>query len=286
MTEQTAQAESEGVSFTPEETAFFDNKGEVPAAPAEAPKETAPPVEVKPEPDKIEKVVPLKALQEERKQRQEMAARLRDIELQNARYAERFKIVEQQQQPAPPKVGEDPFAYLEKVVPSEIDSVKQKLAQFEQRDILANQQRQVMSNYQADVSRFKAENPDFDQAYKFVADGYLREAQANGLPNPVQAAHSYEMQVVINALRSGASPAERIMSIAKARGFEPKPTKSEADKLATIEKGQAANKSLTAAGGTAGGEAMTAEQLVKMPLDEFEKWCKTHPAQAKRLMGG
>jgi len=31
---------------------------------------------------------------------------------------------------------------------------------------------------------------------------------------------------------------------------------------------------------------MTAEALLKMPVDEFEAWVTKNPAKAKRIMGG
>jgi hypothetical protein len=278
-----------GVEFTPEETAFFDNRGQAPEPePEKVETQKTETVEAeKPEP-KVEKVVPLPALHEERNKRKAIEARLREIELENARYAERFKIIEKvDKQPTP---AEDPFAYLEKVVPGEIDEVRKKLAEFEKRDQEQTQHRQVLSSYASDVQRFKAETPDFDDAYKFVVNGYFAEAQAMGLPNPVEAAQAHELQIVMNALQRGVSPAEALFSVAKARGFQSKPKEDEkkpaAEKLDTIEKGQAANKSLSQAGGQPGGEEMTAEQLLKMPLDEFEAWTKKNPAKARRLMGG
>lgn len=278
-----------GVEFTPEETAFFDNRGQAPEKePETVETQKTETVEAeKPEP-KVERVVPLPALHEERNKRKAIEARLREIELENARYAERFKIIEKvDKQPTP---AEDPFAYLEKVVPGEIDEVRKKLAEFEKRDQEQTQHRQVLSSYASDVQRFKAETPDFDDAYKFVVNGYFAEAQAMGLPNPVEAAQAHELQIVMNALQRGVSPAEALFSVAKARGFQSKPKEDEkrpaAEKLDTIEKGQAANKSLSQAGGQPGGEEMTAEQLLKMPLDEFEAWTKKNPAKARRLMGG
>lgn len=271
---------ADSVALTPEENKYFESRGEADPAPKQA---EQPPKAEEPKPDKVEKVVPLQALQEERRQRQDLAKRLRDMELENARFQERFKLAEKVE-PAP-KPGEDPFAYLEKVIPGEIEGVKKKLEEFERRDKVQAAKTHLVGAYRSDVERFKADNPTFDEAYKFVVDGYVAEARAMGSANPQRAAQEHELQLVVAAIKRGTSPAKAIYEVAKARGFAEKPKEDKTAKLDTIEKGQAANRSLTATGGSSGGEAMTAEQLLKMPMDEFEKWCNSHPAQARRLMG-
>lgn len=286
-----------GVALTPEETAFFDSGG---AKSPEKPQES----EVKAEPEKSEeakekvsgeeqtqdtkpeKVVPLAALHEERGKRKGLEQRLRDIELENARYSERFKLVEQQQTKAPDP-SEDPLAYIQQQIPKELDEVNKKLSAYEKREQQQAAHQQLVAQYSQDADRFRTHTADFDQAYKYAVESRVREYQLIGHPNPVAAAQNDEMQIALHAYQIGKNPAEVIYDIAKSRGYQtPKPDKQAAEKLAQIEKGQAANKSLASAGGTSGAEEMTAKQLLEMPMDEFESWVNKNPAKAKRLMGG
>jgi hypothetical protein len=83
------------------------------------------------------------------------------------------------------------------------------------------------------------------------------------------------------------SPAEIIYNLARLRGYAAAARPSgAADRLDTIQRGQAANKSLSYTGGSSGEAEITAEALLKMPMDEFEKFAEKNPARVKRLMGG
>ena len=87
----------------------------------------------------------------------------------------------------------------------------------------------------------------------------------------------------------GKSPAAMLYALAKARGYKvaaaPAAGDTAAERLALIEEGRAANKSLGDLGGEAPGGAMTAAELIAMPMDKFIAWTEANPAKAKRLMG-
>lgn len=293
-----------GVTLTPEENAFFDSKGATAPEPQKNEAETAKPAATsepeakekvsgkEQEQEKSERVVPLAALHEERGKRKGLEQRLREFELENARFKERFKVVEEigkKQEAPPPDPSADPFAYLQQV-PNELGELKSKLTQFEQQEQQRTQQQRVVSAYSQAADQFRKDSPDFNDAYKHIIDSRIEEYKLIGHPDPVAAVQSDEFQIVLGALQQGRNPAEVIYSLAKARGFQAKapaqPDKTAAEKLAQIEKGQASNKSLASAGGQSGAEEMTAEALLKMPMDEFEKWVEKNPAKAKRLMGG
>jgi hypothetical protein len=75
-----------------------------------------------------------------------------------------------------------------------------------------------------------------------------------------------------------------IYNLARQRGY--RGGGSGQDRLDTIARGQAAGKSLASAGGSGGDSEMSAEALLRMPMDQFEAWCAKNPAKAKRIMGG
>jgi hypothetical protein len=292
-----------GVTLTPEENAFFESGGQTPPEkPATEQQQTqTEPTEGKDkvsgkdgEQEKAEKVVPLGALHEERGKRKALEQRLRDIEIQNARYAERFKVIEEvgsKKEPAePPDIATDPLGHLQHIS-AELGQTKQKLSTIEQQEQARDLQTRVVGAYAQDAARFKAETPDFSDAYGYLVDSRVKEYQLIGHQDPVSAAQADEFQIVQMALQQGKSPAEIIYGLAKTRGFQGKaPEKAQekpaAEKLAQIDKGQQANKSLASAGGSAGADEMTAQQLLEMPMDEFEAWVGKNPAKAKRLMGG
>lgn len=292
------QALATSGELTPQESAYFESRGE---APVEGGAEGGQQQQSEGQQQRVEALDPAKlkeiadnhqkATKEERERRKAAEQRLRDLEIQNARYAERFSVLDriqsEQRQPAQvPSPTEDPFKYIEHI-PEQFKTLEQKLAQYEQREQQQAQHQQIVRIYAADAQRVKADHPEFDQAYQHVVGGFLAAAQAMGLSDPVAAAQAQELQIVQQALSNGRSPAEAFLSMAKAYGFAPKASDNgAAEKLDKIEQGQAANKSLGAAGGESGADNMTADALLKMPLDEFDAWCRKNSAKAKRLMGG
>ena len=107
-----------------------------------------------------------------------------------------------------------------------------------------------------------------------------------------QALVADEFAIAEMAFARGKSPAEMIYALANQRGYKKADAAAvpdagaAAEKLATIERGQAAHKSLSNTGGSSGDQDMTAQALIDMPADEFAAWCEKNPAKAKRLFGG
>ena len=306
-TSGTSDSGTSDISYTPEERAYIDSGGGTAApdrpSPAPAEVQATPPAPPSPEPgeggdevetqtlEKAERVVPLATLLEARTENKAMRDRMHQIELDNARYLERFKIIEQahqQQQPQekPPSPRDDPFAYVE-TVPGQLQQLAQKVQTFEQREKAAEARTQVLSAYKQDADTFKASHSDFDQAYEFLVSGRIAELQAVGHQNPQEGVHQDELAIVIHALQTGKSPAETMYNVAKARGWRPGNGSADASgKLDAIERGQQQGRSLQSVGGAGGADDMTAERLLKMPLNEYEKWVNKNPAKARRIMGG
>jgi hypothetical protein len=272
-------------SLTPAENKYFESRGAEPA-----PNPNAPPPEEKPA-AVVKPTVPLESLQEERARRKGLEQTAQRQAEQLARYDERFRIVEQlnrQPQQAPPDPETDIFGHA-RHLDQQVRALHEQNQQFTQAQQVAQQRNQLVQGYQADAARLASEVPDFKDAYKFMVESRQKELRAIGYKDPAtiaQALQNDELSVVAMAIQNGNSPAEAIYALAQARGYAPQKGQTAAEKLAVIEKGQAANKSLSSTGGAAGEGEMTGEALLKMPLDEFEAWTKKNPAKARRLMGG
>src|SRR5438552_730179 len=114
--------------------------------------------------------------------------------------------------------------------------------------------------YLADAQAFVERNPDFIAGYRHLQHSRDQELALAGHDDPairLEIIKAEERDIVIRALHGGASPAERIYALAKARGYRGEAGRS-AERIETIQRGQAAAKSLSSVGGTS-GEALTAE---------------------------
>lgn len=295
------------VTFTPEEQAYIDSRGE--ADKPEAGEETA---EVKPsEPsseadqtaagpddDKKNSMVPHAALHEQRERRKAAENRARQLEIENARFKERFAIIDRLNEgqkaeaKTTPNATEDLFGAVDHTVKS-VESIVQRLDQQETERRELAKQSQLVGAYREDASRFEKDTPDFRDAYNYLLTTRISELQAFGYDDSAirQTLESEEIQIAQMAFQRGTSPAETIYKLAQGRGYSKKPPatdeakKEAAAKLDTIERGQAQHKSLSPTGGSQGDVDMTAERLIALPLNEFEEWCNKNPAKAKRLMG-
>lgn len=310
-----------GGSLTPEENSFFESGGktEIPGGEKVAEPEkittektatdapgdkAAEPAKVKA--DKVEKMISLSALHEERGRRKAIETEKRAMETQLAELRGKFSIIEKlnaPKEPDPPTTETDIFGVVNNTVQTVADIQKRMKADDEAKKAEGEHQT-LVNTYRMDAAQFRAKSPDFDAAYNHLLNSRADELRAMGYNDPAQlhqALTNDEVNIAKQAAANGASAAEIIYNLAKLRGYakpEPKPDPDEAakaaaaaskaasDKIETINRGQAANKSLSNTGGSAGDGDMTGEMLLKLPMDEFEAWCTKNPAKAKRLMGG
>ncbi|MCA6114251.1 hypothetical protein J6524_04815 [Bradyrhizobium sp. WSM 1738] len=167
----------------------------------------------------------------------------------------------------------------------------------EANDKAAAEQKTFVDNYTKACNEFEKTTPDFKVAYDFLLNSRAAELRAIGYETPEtlhQALIADEFAIAQMAFERGKSPAELIYSLANQRGYKKAAAanpsgdaeKAAAEKLATIERGQAAHKSLSNTGGSSGDQEMTAEALIAMPAEEFEAWCEKNPAKARRIFGG
>jgi hypothetical protein len=290
-----------GATLSPEENAFFETGGqsEIPnrdgdAGPGELSGDAGP-AETGAAPDpaaKVEKMVSLSALHEERGRRKATESEKRALENQLAELRGKFSIIERLQAPpeaAAPTLENDIFGVMKHTTES-VAEIQRRLRAEDEQKRAEGERNHLVTAYRMDAARFEAKTPDFKAAYNHLLNSRAAELQAMGYDDPMQlhtALTSDEMAIAQMALANNKSAAETIYQLAQQRGYRKAgPGKATADKLDSIARGQNANKSLSSTGGNSGDAEMTGELLLKMPMDEFEAWCTKNPAKAKRLMGG
>ncbi|WP_315831099.1 hypothetical protein [Bradyrhizobium prioriisuperbiae] len=238
---------------------------------------------------KPEKMVALAALHEERSRRKEIDRQNRELQQQVAEMRGKFAVIDRLTTPPPaprPTVESDIFGVV-KTTTATVDDIKRRLDTADRERHETAIRDDFVRAYQVDAAQFEAATPDFKAAYDHLLASRAQELVALGYDSP-QAVHQAlladEFAVAQMALASRRSPAEVIYNLARQRGYVK--GAGGRDRLDTISRGQQANKSFAATGGGSGGAEMTAEALLKMPMDEFEAWCSKNPQRAKRIMGG
>src|SRR5580765_411934 len=115
--------------------------------------------------------VPQAALHEERARRQQLEADNRRMSEERARIDERLRIIEEMNRPPPPEApawAVDPIAageHLQQRIERLEQGWQQGSQQWNEQQQQAAQAQQLASAASADAVRFKAETPDYDQAY-------------------------------------------------------------------------------------------------------------------------
>lgn len=297
MTETTESAGAPALSEA--EAKYFESGGEseLPVESGEAGSgegEGEKPEQTEQQPEtKKDNLVPHQALHEQRERRKAAEKRARDLEIENAKFKERFSIVEKlygdkAEPKGPPKPEEDIFGAFEHLSKG-LETVNKQLADRDAATKQEAQRNELVNHYKNDADKFTTANPDFKDAYNHLLGSRARELMALGYEEPAEleaALRNEEMSIAQMAFEKGKSPAQVIYDLAKERGYKKADPKADTEaKLDTIERGAALNKSLSSAGGSSGDSEMTAERLLTMPNDEFETWCSKNPAKAKRLMG-
>lgn len=235
---------------------------------AEAPKE---------EEQKDEKVVPYGALHEERQLRKEARAEANELREKMARMEEKFSTFQEVLKPKEPEVSfeDDPAEYLRK----EAERTNQTLEQLQrqqqeavQRQQAAAQNQQFISRYQTTAQQYAEANPDFHDAYNHLVEGRVKEHMlAGGMERneAIQLAQREEQAIVARAFEQGENPAEKLVELAQLRGWTKQAQSAKVDKVAQVEKGQKAAKTISKGGQPEG--KLTLEALADMEGDEFDK---------------
>lgn len=255
--------------------------------------EPDPKPEPKPEPEKAkdddddtETLVDLRALKAERGKRKEAERLAREKEIEFAKAQERLAMLQQaweqeqaqrQQatQPQAPDKEADPLGYLEHQLQQEREARAQLEQQFKQQQGFSQQREQVTmlaNTYKAAADQFKAQTPDFLEAYNDLYAKLDKEMELAGVADPNQRRQQLmnsELQFVATQLRMGKNPAQAVYEMARLRGYSPKATEpAPADSVELQQKRQQAMSPLSGAGGKPPTNS-TLKDLVNLPMDEF-----------------
>lgn len=208
------------------------------------------------------------------------------------------KTVEEELGPAPDP-EKDIFAYVQwqqKKIELQDKRFNEMLeAQMAAQQAQQNQQQsqQFQQAYQNDAINFIQKQPDFPEAYKFIANSFATELKSMGYNDQQiqQRLMQEEAVLVSEAFQRNMSPAQVIYDRARARGYNPTQAAQQhqqntQQKLETIQKGQRATASLSAAGGSS-GEGLTVEAIANMSEEEFAALhSKLGKSKIRQLLGG
>lgn len=244
-------------------------------------------VEEQPQEEKP-KLVPLAALHEERKMRQQLQQEREQLMQERARYEERLRVLQEmaQKQPEPqiPDFDADPAGHLAANLTQtseQIRAIKEQLSQQTQAQQQQAAEQQLRMAAHSAAQQFIAEQADYPDAYQFVRDVKAREWGAMGhTPEQVAQflAHA-ERQISLQAFQRGENPARSLYNVAVALGY--RAGVKQPDNLEAVSRG-AKLKSLASGGKPSGGVSL--ESLASMSDEEFAK--ATQGDNWRKMFGG
>lgn len=236
---------------------------------------------------KPEKQVPLAALHQARME-------LKELKEKNAQMEKMFQEWQKQKQeaeaPQIPTLETDPLGHVltkQQQLEQHLYQLKQEQAAFEQRQAEAAREAQFVRGVQALEAEFAKDHKDYHEATDFLKSQIASDLEMQGAtPQEINTAIAEQMRVlVVQAANVGINPAQLVYNIAQAKGFAPKQTQQvnqqvPIDKIAQINKGQLAAKSLSNTQGKVKHE-LTLNEMASMDDAELEKnW-----ANLRKLMG-
>jgi hypothetical protein len=186
---------------------------------------------------------------------------------------------------AEPDIDADPIAWM-RYAKGRLEGFDQERTQQEAQERQSQQQvaaisaiASQMSDYERD---FRSDNPDYDKAAAHYRNARAEELLEEGTPqgNINEALRMELINVVARAIRGGKDPADVVYKLAKKRGFG---VDGSEKKLQTLEKAQAAGKSLSGSGGRSGDGEITIEYVNSLSGKEFtEARMKLRAQERKR----
>lgn len=234
------------------------------------------PVETEPTPqvrekveERVEKVVPLGALDSERAKRREIQARETATRQELEQVRRELVEIRAKQQPQPPDASQDPagaILYQQQLTQQQLEEM-QRQRTFEQQQ---QAQRQQFDGFVAEVRSRAGEyvkaNPEAEGAIDFLKQSRVEEYKAMGMSHAEanQRMLKDELDLSAWALQNGDNPAEVAHNMARARGYVASKQKLEMQKA-----GQGAS-TPSGGGGKSGGQP-SYDALLKMSNAEFAK---------------
>lgn len=245
------------------------------------------------EPEQVEqqpqqKVVPLAALHEERREKKELREKIR---LMEERFGQLTQVVSQRLQPPPqeaeiPDVNVDPVAHFRaktEALERELRQLREPVQQMRQQTQADQQMQALQAHVAQQEARFAQEKPDYAEALAHVKRTSFAGIKALGYSDQQAMAlmHQEFAKLSHRIATTGGDVAEHVYEMALANGYTPKQAQQE--KLQSLQNGVKAAKSLGSGGGV--GAKVSLAALAEMPADEFAKAVGDESAWRK-LMGG
>lgn len=241
------------------------------------------------QPEKPKKqVVPIKALHKEREARKQLDQQLRQAEADRIRLEERMNALlerfqpQQQQEPEErvPSFDEDPIAAMQAAAAKQ-QTLEQQLAQFQEQQRQQAEAQQIAQYTQYHEQEFLKTTPDYYDAVEHLKTGRVEELRMLGYNDQMvaQVIQDEARQIITAAAQSGKSPAEVAYTIAKQRGYMPK-------SAAPVMDAKPSTKSLSQASGSPTGAKLTAQDVLRMSSEEFERFAAKNPKKFRQLLGG
>jgi len=254
------------------------------------------------QPQKRERFVPLAALQEERRRRQEITDRFQQMDVarnqqmavMQGRLDELYRVSERARAPAPepePNPQTDPegwvrynFARLEAENKALRDEIGQTREYFGKREKdfdnfvqQSTQDNTLKATLRRDEDEFREAAPDYDDAIEFLRDQRDRELERVGVHDPGARSALIAHEIRDMAQRNysnGSSAAETAYELAKIRGYQGQRKPDAPQKLDVIRRGQQASRSLSSAPGSSPRGRPSLDQIANMSAKEFESHVK------------
>lgn len=278
-------------SLTPSEEAFFESGGETapennveatPDAQIAPDSASATQDQQKEEPrsqesqpvEQHEKKVPLAALHEARRETRELREKM-------ARMEQIFqRLQEQSRQVEVPSIDDNPVGHFQVVqhqLEERIARNERASQEFHRQQAEQAENSRLAAQFNAVEVEFAKETPDYFKAAEYLDKHVSEQLYAQGYSQQEVAAYAFQTfkNWIGTAINAGMNPAHFLYESARARGYSPPPQQAtNLSKIAAINKGQQASKSLSTTGGKGSGE-LTLEAIAEMSPEELDKnWHK------------
>jgi len=225
------------------------------------------------------KEVPLAVMLEERRARQAAQQELNEYREKHGKLEGRLEEIAKKIAPQEPSFDDDPAAALrhgQEQLAQQTAQHAEQIGEYSKQAEAQQAWHQFQTAVAADEQAFKQGNVHYDAAADFLRETRRGEYRALGVEDPraiEQAVQNDAVSIAQGAMRQGKSVAQAVYDLAAARGFKPPQANgadTAADKLAQVEKGQAASKSLSQAGGNTEIQ-LSLEAIANMSDEEFSK---------------
>lgn len=247
--------------------------------------------------DKKSPTVPHAVFHAEREDHKKTKAQLDELRAFKAVMEERWNAVQTQEQQKQqkdadpePNIEEDFIghqAWLGRQFKALNEAQARQAEQVQQQTQAQQADQAVWDHWNQETARYQGENPDFQNAAKWLAE--TRNQQLAAIGNIDQRMSSQRArdqqinaelkQIIIAAAQQGRSPAEVVYQFAQSYGYKPQGAENKdetaeetAARLKALEEAQNGSRTVGQAAGKAGGDEVSPESLAAMSESEFAAW--------------